>query len=314
MNVGKVIFFYYIFKMDENNEALVELLIDILGDPKRMYESKGQYSFNCCECDDGRNKGNLEVNIFSDVYKCWSCSDINDMHGHLGKLISTYGSKKQKKLYEILKPEEVWVKEKTFKALKLPESYTKFSESNPRFIPHREAYNYLKNRGITNEMIEKYEIGYCHTGDFAYRIIIPSYDNNGKLNYFIGRSWLPKTKAKYRNAEAPKDEIIFNESKINWNNDIYLCEGVFDGLFLPNPVILLGKVMSELMFTTIYEKAKGNIIICLDGDAFKDAKKIYNTLNGGRLQDKIQILKLPENKDIAELHGEFQDYYYEMKY
>ena len=304
----------YYYKMEDINDEIVDLLTEVLGKSKKYYESRGQISFNCPECDEGRNKGNLEVNINLGVYKCWSCGDMNDMHGPLGKLFDRYGNKKQKKLYQVLKPEEVKKNEVKKVVVKLPEGYTKFSDSNPRFIPHREAYNYLINRGITDELIEKYNIGYCATGDHAYRVVVPSYNKNGVLNFYVARSWLPKTKAKYRNPEAPKDQIIFGEDKIDWSKDVYLCEGVFDSFFLPNPLVLLGKHLSDLAFQTIYEKAQGNLIICLDGDAWKDAQKIYNTLNGGRLSGKIKILKLPMDKDVAELKGSIEEYYYNMKY
>ena len=61
-------------------------------------------------------------------------------------------------------------------------------------------------------------------------------------------------------------------------------------------------------------KAQGNLIICLDGDAWKDAQKVYNILNGGRLSGKVKILKLPTDKDVAELKGNIDDYYFDMKY
>ena len=71
--------------MSENNEILYELLEEVLGEPKKIYESKGQVSYNCPICDEDRNKGNLEINIFQHVYKCWSCGDINETHGSLKK-------------------------------------------------------------------------------------------------------------------------------------------------------------------------------------------------------------------------------------
>ena len=92
--------------MEDVNDEIVDLLKEVLGKPKKYYESRGQISFNCPECDDGRNKGNLEININLGVYKCWSCGDMNDMHGPLGKLLDRYGNKKQKKLYQVLRPEE----------------------------------------------------------------------------------------------------------------------------------------------------------------------------------------------------------------
>lgn len=295
--------------MDEN-EALVELLEDVLGDHGLHYPNRGQISFNCPVCDDDRNKHNLEVNYVDNVYKCWSCGDSEGTHGPLGKLFDKYGNKKQKKLYQVLKPETVVKREKPKKQLKLPEGFTLFKDSSPVYPVRRAAINYLHNRGITDLMIEKYQIGFCDKGDHAGRIVIPSYDSNGELNYYIARSWNPMSRAKYKNPEAEKDKIIFWENLIDWNKDIYLVEGAFDGLFVENSIPMLGKHMSELLFNTIYKKAKGDVIICLDADAWQNAVNLYHELHGGELWGKIKLIKLPDDKDIADLRGEIKDEYY----
>ena len=295
--------------MDEN-EALVELLEDVLGDHGLHYPNRGQISFNCPVCDDDRNKHNLEVNYVDNVYKCWSCGDSEGTHGPLGKLFDKYGNKKQKKLYQVLKPETVVKREKPKKQLKLPEGFTSFKDSSPIYPVRNAAINYLYNRGITDYLIEKYQIGFCDKGDHAGRIIIPSYDSNGELNYYIARSWNPMSRAKYRNPEVEKDKIIFWENLIDWNKDIYLVEGAFDGLFVENSIPMLGKHMSELLFNTIYKKAKGDVIICLDADAWQNAVKLYHELHGGELWGRIKLIKLPDDKDIADLRGEIKDEYY----
>ena len=295
--------------MDEN-EALVELLEDVLGDHGLHYPNRGQIAFNCPICDDDRNKHNLEVNYIDNVFKCWSCGDSEGTHGPLGKLFDKYGNKKQKKLYQVLKPETVVKREKPKKQLKLPEGFTSFKDSSPVYPVRRAAINYLHNRGITDLMIEKYQIGFCDKGDHAGRIIIPSYDSNGELNYYIARSWNPMSRAKYKNPEQEKDKIIFWENLIDWNKDIYLVEGAFDGLFVNNSIPMLGKHMSELLFNTIYKKAKGDFIICLDADAWQNAVKLYHELNGGEMWGRIKLIKLPDDKDIADLRGEIKDEYY----
>lgn len=297
--------------MDEN-EALVELLEDVLGDHGLHYPNRGQISFNCPICDDERNKHNLEVNYVSNVYKCWNCGDSEGTHGSLGKLFDKYGNKKHKKLYNVLKPETVVKREKSKKALKLPEGFTLFKDSSSVYPVRRQAINYLKSRGITDEMIEKFGIGFCDKGDHAGRIVIPSYDKKGELNYYIARSWNPMSRAKYKNPIAEKDKIIFWESLIDWNKDVYLVEGAFDGLFLDNAIPMLGKHMSELLFETIYQKAKGDIIICLDADAWSNSVKLYHELHGGDLWDRIKLIKLPDEKDIADLRGEIKDEYYHI--
>ena len=297
--------------MDEN-EALVELLEDVLGDHGLHYPNRGQISFNCPVCDDGRNKHNLEVNYIDNVYKCWACGDSEGTHGALGRIFDKYGNKKQKKLYNVLKPETVVKREKKKKTLKLPEGFTLFKDSSPVYPVRRQAMNYLKNRGITDEMIEKFGIGFCDKGDHAGRIVIPSYNTKGELNYYIARSWNPMSRAKYKNPEAEKDKIIFWENLIDWNKDIYLVEGAFDGLFVDNPIPMLGKHMSELLFETIYKKAKADIIICLDADAWENAVKLYHELHGGELWGRIKIIKLPDDKDIADLRGEIKEEYYHI--
>ena len=141
-------------------------------------------------------------------------------------------------------------------------------------------------------MIDKYDIGYTVTGDYAYRIIVPSYDIEEELNYFVG---------------------IFNESRIDWEKDVYLCEGVFDAFFLPNPIPMLGKMLSNKLFENLYEKVQGDIHICLDGDAWDNALRLYHNLNGGRLYNRIKILKLPKDKDACDLRGDIANYYFEIK-
>jgi len=304
--------------MTDEIEVMVELLSDVLGSPHQHYESKGQISFDCPVCadekglDNGDGKGNLEINYIRHVYKCWACGETHGTQGPLGKLFDGYATKAQKKVYNLIKPEELKQEDKKKVRLRLPEGFTTFKDSNPRFIPHIEAYKYLQSRGITDDIIDRFKIGYTATGDYAYRIVVPSYNTENTLNYFVARAWVPK-KMKYKNPPVPKDEIIFNEGAVDWKKDVYLCEGVFDSFFLPNPIVMLGKKMSKLLFETLYLKAEGNIIICTDGDAFKDGVKLYHELNGGKLYNKIKLIKLPTDKDVCDLRGQIDEYYYEIK-
>jgi hypothetical protein len=76
---------------------------------------------------------------------------------------------------------------------------------------------------------------------------------------------------------------------------------------------MLGKTMSKLLFETLYEKANANIIISLDGDAWKNSLKLFHELNGGRLFGKVKIIKLPENQDVCDLQGKIDEFYFEVK-
>ncbi len=295
-----------------------EILEDIFGDYKFHNDYKHQVSFDCPVCsyeikglDNGDGKGNLEINYKIGVFKCWSCSETNDTHGSLHKLIKKFGTPKHLKMYNLLRPEEDenGVK-RVYNQVKLPKEFISFSQASmglkltPQF---KQAWNYVKKRNITDEMINRYNIGFCYDGEYAFRIIIPSYDEYKKINYFIARSYLTKPKMKYKNPEAQKEIIIWNEHLIKWHEPIFLVEGVFDGIFLPNSIPMLGKFLSENLFNKLYEKAK-KIVIVLDGDAWDDAVRLYHKLNCGKLMGKVWVIKLPKDKDIADLEGKLEQY------
>jgi hypothetical protein len=305
-------------KRNEEYIPVLEILKDILGTYKFHNDYKGQISFDCPVCsyeikglERGDGKGNLEINYIDEVYKCWSCAETHETHGSIFKLIKSFGTPKQLKQYKLLRPEsEEDRPERIYKPVKIPKEFISFKTASPGIrLTHyyKQALNYIRKRNITDEMIEKYDIGFCYSGEYENRIIIPSYDVEGELNYFIARSYLPKTKMKYKNPEAQKEIIIWNEHLINWDDPVYLVEGAFDGIFLNNSIPMLGKFITDKLFKLIYENAK-KIIIVLDGDAWYDTEKLYHKLNCGKLFGKIFVVKLPIDKDIADLQGKLNDY------
>ena len=299
-------------------EPIVEILIDILGDYKYHNERAGQMAFSCPVCsyeikglDHLDGKGNLEVNYIEGVYKCWSCADTHDTHGTLHKLIKKYGTRQQLKRFELLLPDtKPEIEKKIYQRVRLPKEFISLKNvSDGLKLTHhyKFAINYLRKRNVTDEMIDKFNIGFCYQGRYANRIIIPSYDIDGIINYFVSRSYETKPFKKYDNPEAEKQIIIFNEHLIDWNLPVHIVEGPFDHIFVPNSIPMLGKSMSDLLFEKLYENAK-KVIIVLDGDAWSNAEKLYYRLNGGKLFGKIWISKLPEDKDIADLQGNLSEY------
>lgn len=298
--------------------AIFEILEDIFGDYKNHSDYKSQVSFDCPVCsydikglDHGDGKGNLEINYRYGVYKCWVCAESHETHGSIYKLIKKYGNAKQLKKYLLLKPEEQHegVK-KVYNQIKLPSEFIPFKDASfgMKLTPsYKQAFNYIKRRNITDLMLQIYNIGFCATGIYENRIIIPSYDENNRINYFIARSYLENTKMKYKNPQAQKEIIIFNEKLIDWNETVYIVEGAFDSIFIPNAIPMLGKFMSEHLFSKLYNNAK-KIIIVLDPDAYNDQERLYHRLNCGKLMGKVWSIKLEGDKDIADLKGNLSEY------
>ena len=295
-----------------------EILEDIFGDYKNHNDYRCQVSFDCPVCsheikglEHGDGKGNLEVNYKYNVYKCWVCAETHGTHGSIYKLIKRFGNKKHLKNYELLRPEQTEDgSNRVYKPVKLPEDFIPFKDASLglKMTPYyKQAYNYIKKRNITDLMLQIYNIGFCYKGIYENRIIIPSYDEDNRINYFIARSYLNNTRMKYKNPEAQKEIIIFNEKLINWDETIYIVEGAFDSIFIPNAIPMLGKFMSDHLFKKLYDNAK-KIVIVLDPDAWDDAERLYHRINCGKLMGKVWIVKLEGDKDIADLKGDLSEY------
>lgn len=298
--------------------AVVDILEDILGEYRLHNDYRGQISFDCPVCshdikglDDGDGKGNLEVNYKRGVYKCWVCAETHDTYGSLYKLLKKYGNAKQLKKYLLLKPEDDGEQPKrTFIQVRLPKEFVSFKDASLglKMTPqYKQAFNYIQKRNITDLMVQMYNIGFCYTGHYEHRIIIPSYDSENRLNYFIARSYLNNTKMKYKNPEVDKESLIWNEHLINWDEPVYIVEGAFDSIFLPNSIPMLGKFMTQNLFNKLYDNAK-KVVIVLDPDAWEDAFRLYHKLNCGKLMGKLWIVKLDGDKDIADLKGDLSGY------
>ena len=157
---------------------------------------------------------------------------------------------------------------------------------------------YARKRGITTRDIKRYNIGYCDGGHYANRIIIPSYDNDNRLNYFIARSVFDEEKFKYKNPPISKNVIMF-ENQINWNEPITLVEGVFDAMAVKrNTIPLLGKFVPKKLNDAIYKNGVTGINILLDEDAQEQALRYTMEFqNQGITTKNIK----PSEKDAGEM-------------
>lgn len=314
--------------MEGELKNIILILESFLGESKNGLSSSLQIQFNCPRCAadkglDSDGKHNLELNLLKQKYNCWSCGQVyDDMHGSIIKLIKIFGNEKTLEDYkkEIYSLRESKLYQLTFKnsdfnidamnlaqmELELPETYKIF---NPNRHNPKKAMDYLFNRGIGWDIIEEYNIGYTVFDDknknTSTRIILPSYNEYGELNYWTGRDYsgLPK-RQKYFNPTVERKDIIFNEDKIQWDADVTLVEGPFDHVVVPNSIPLLGKALNYefKLYKKLFEKCNANVNIFLDGDAFETLKKIYSTINHGRLYNKIRYIPINKELDPSTLY------------
>lgn len=312
-------------------EKIVILLESFLGEYSK--QSGLWYSFNCPHCAEENlgpdDKYNLEVTIDPDEkgcggFHCWKCGETNSTKGNLVKLFKQYApSDVYDEFKEIIKDyrgslkyrltfggENILDDIEDMAEVSLPQGFKAINKTEKDC---KDAYDYLTNRGITDRIIAKHNIGYInktYIPSLCKRVYIPSYDQNDNLTYWVGRDYTNTNKQKTKNPKISKTEIIFNEGLINWYEPITIVEGPFDHIVTPNSIPLLGKTLSEdsALFKALCEKAKQQINIFLDDDAINDTYKIYKRLiRCPEIKDNVRIIETPEGYDpslIFECYGE----------
>ena len=280
------------------NELLVNLVNSVLGTGKRT--ARGNQAHTCPFCN--HHKPKLEIN-FSENKKgynpwhCWVCNKKGTRISSLFKQIKA-SSDKFEELFKLIGNETERDVVVSNKNLQLPKEFQSFKNISSSNIEGRTALSYLKSRGITNDDIEKYNIGYCTSGRYQNMVIIPSYDENGKLNYFTGRSFEKDPYIKYRNPETSRDVVPF-ELFINWKLPLILCEGPFDAIAIKrNAIPLLGNNIQSNLMKKIVTSTVEKIYIALDNDALKKSLKFAEKfLNEGK---EVLLVEL-QGKDPSEM-------------
>jgi hypothetical protein len=254
-----------------NKLVVINVLDSTLGVGSSM---KGnEQAHHCPFCHHHKKK--LQINLDSQYWHCWVCDSkgrsiqsllrkLNVDRGDLSKIISIYGEYKPSTNHKEVEKIQ----------LKLPKEFKPLHQK-PKSIDfaYNQALGYLYKRGITMDEILKHNIGYCEDGMYGGRTIVPSYNADGELNYFVARSYYSDNTMKYKNPPVSRDVIVF-DNQINWNEPITLVEGVFDSFSVKRNVIpILGKFLPKTLKEKIFEKGVSEIKILLDADAVDDSTK-----------------------------------------
>ena len=283
-----------------DNALLLNHVETVLGKGKPT--SRGNYAFECPFCH--HEKPKLEINFSPNKHQhnpwhCWVCDTR-------GKTLYTLFKKAKinPKYISALKPlipkaygglDEPEIQPQHI--VKLPDEFKELRSITRTDIKGRRALHYLQQRGLSKADILKYNIGYADGGNYDNHVIIPSYDSNFNLNYFIARSLDKNAWQKYKNPPVDRNIIMF-ESFINWDVPVTLCEGVFDAIAIKrNAIPILGKNISPVLLGKLLNHTT-QIYIALDKDASKQAFKYAKQfMDEGK---QVYFVRLPE-KDPSDM-------------
>lgn len=282
------------------NAVLLSAISNVLGKGKET--SGNNYAFECPFCH--HKKPKLEINLVpnskgDNPWHCWVCNAKGKTLVGLFRKIKA-SSEKISEIKSILgfteKKEE---DDSTIIKVELPKEYKPLINLSRTDIIAKHALQYLKKRGITKDDIQKYNIGYCEEGRYKNMIIVPSYDKDGVINYFIGRSFDKEPQRKYDSPKCNKNAIIGLEYFINWNVPIILCEGIFDAIAIKRNVVpLFGKTIPKALMLKLVEPCVKTVYIALDNDALREAMDYAEELlNMGK---DVYLVEL-NDKDPSEM-------------
>ena len=247
----------------------------------------------------------MSINLSKGAFKCWVC----DWSGrNIYRVVRQFGNTSQKYEWKSLNQQIEVEKfadklfgpkeEKKQDKISLPNSFISLANKN---LPNTSLYpiNYLKSRRIGKKDIIKWKMGYCPKGPYAGRIVVPSFDDEGDVNFFVSRSYDGDWR-KYLNPEASKD-VVFNHPYLDFDEPLTIVEGVFDAIKAgDNAVPLLGSTLTE------NSKLFGEIItndtpvyLALDPDASKKTNKLIALFL--RYDVEVNLIDVEPFNDVGEM-------------
>ena len=250
-----------------------------------------------CSTRHKKDKKKLSIRVDNEVYHCWVC-------GFRGKGLPRLLKKYKPRFYKesiSLFEKYVKIEDDIEEKVCLPDGFQLLAEIEKSADPDIKAcLRYLASRGITKELMWYFKIGAVNNGSLRRRVIMPSFDSLGNLNYYTARA-IDENNRKYINPKVKRTEIIYNELNIDWSDELLIVEGPFDLMkSTQNATCLLGSTLSKnhLLFRKIVENHT-SVVLALDPDAAQKVQKICKLLYSYDIS--IKILEIDGYDDIGDM-------------
>jgi len=260
-------------------------------------------AFRCPDCKESK-KQKFIVRIDTGQYHCWVCdargASIAKVLRKLSPEVSARwegvtGSHQRRFLDEVVEAPKV----------ELPPGFRLLAECMDARDPDtRACIDYIHQRGLGIREMWYFRLGFVRRGRLARRIIMPSFDSDGKLNYWTARAIDKNVTGKYVNPPVPRGEFIFNELNLDWRHEMTLVEGPFDLTKCDsNATAILGSNMSRrsALFQAI-ARNRTPVVLALDSDMPEKQHKWAKALS--EFDVPVRILDLGSKKDVGEMTRE----------
>lgn len=295
---------------------IVDWLETVIDDRIQHTGNNREVHFNCVVCGESRHR--MYVNLESGLVYCHNCGYKTNIIG-LIQYVEGISFSRASAIFKDVKgnlmlPENISKdlvsnmfaedlrKDLSKRAIPLPKEYAPL---NPRKtnIMTRRAIKYLNSRKITNKQIVDHKMGFCMSGEYKNRVIIPITEN-GELRFWVARAISPDVKMKEKSPsdadyQISKSEVIFNiDRAAKKYHAAVISEGIFDSLSWGDiGISLLGKSLYQEQLNILLdyrELLTDGLYIALDWDARDKATEMAEKLSE---YFDVKMINIPKEDD-----------------
>jgi DNA primase len=271
--------------------------------PKAQHGANHEYLIRCPYHKD--NKPSMGVNVAKGLFICYACGEKGNATKLTKKLLPGISWKDEAEYFEPSEASDVR------EEIRLPSEYRGFFPTTKLGKEGRIAWDYLTGRSILPQFIREFRLGYCVTGTFAHRVIIPVY-TRGALKTFFARDFTghASTKMKYPKGSAASLSLFGYDRAVVLNAQmVVIVEGWADAFALLRIFNASSALMSwgAVALGTNHISAEQaqllakftNFIVLLDNDeeGQKATRQVTAMLS---LFGKVRMAKLEYSKDPGE--------------
>lgn len=258
----------------------------------------------CPKCaEDGHpHKLKLAVRLDDGRYHCWTCGRKGRSITQLFKRYASAHYERSSQYFPVTKQRQQITSIIDAVDVEVPSGFQLLAQCvNSYDYTHRQAIAYLFKRGLSIDDMWRYRLGISDDLEFKSRIIVPSFDVTGKLNFYVSRAINDRMWPRYKNADAKKQQIIFNEIDIDWTRPLVLTEGPFDVFkTTDNATCLLGNNLTPhfILFDKLVENSTP-VILALDANEIKKTNEIAKLLHSYDVP--VSTMSIAGFKDVGQM-------------
>ena len=279
-----------------NNQILNHSILDrylkiVLGGlDSTVRQSTEYYNFRCNVCGDSqrskkKKRGYILKRKYPWMFFCHNCGVdmradkwLKEYHPvqyreYIKEILQQDSRSKQKAIKSANKIHEK-IKDEQTKKRKIEKDATKY------FVPitskskiHKQlldlAIQFCIGRKIPKSVWLKWYVATEHK--YGGRLIIPFFDNSGKIYYFQART-LCGQEPKYLNRMEGRENAIYNIYHIKKSKPVVMLEGPFDSLYLHNSIATCGTSITEEVQKKL-DALNVYYLFDFDKDGLKKSKK-----------------------------------------